>query len=232
VALPSGALAGVEALVRWEHPERGLLSPAEFVPLAERTAAIGPLTVHVLDLAMAQCRAWIDAGAALKVAVNLAAANVLDANLPDVVARALARWRVPPRLIELEISEHTVMADPRHVEEVLVRLRGMGVRLSLDDFGTGATSLAYLRRLPLDELKIDRSLVSRMTDHGDDAVIVRSTIDLARNLGLLIVAEGVETLEVLEELTALSCDMAQGFLLGRPVPAGELAPATAVLSSR
>ena len=213
---------GVEALVRWQHPVHGLLGPVEFVPLAERTGAIGDLTRWVLDNALAQARVWRDAGQDLTMAVNLAAANIADATLPDAVAALLERHGVPGELLECEISEHTVMADPRRAMAILERLRGLGVKLSLDDFGTGHSSLSYLKRLPLDEVKIDRSFVMGMTDDDNDAAIVRTTIDLARNLGLEVVAEGVESQQILNDLSALSCDVAQGFFLSRPLPAAEL----------
>jgi EAL domain-containing protein (putative c-di-GMP-specific phosphodiesterase class I) len=222
VSVRDGEVTGVEALVRWRHPERGLLPPGEFVPLAERTGAIADLTRWVLDTALAQCRAWRDAGVDLPVAINLAAANIVDVTLPDAVAAALERHGVPGDRLECEISEDTVMADPIRAMEVLGRLRGLGLRLSLDDFGTGHSSLAYLKRLPLDEVKIDRSFVLGMTDDENDAVIVRSTIDLARNLGLDVVAEGVEDEETLRGLGELHCDVAQGFHVSRPLPAGDL----------
>jgi len=215
-------VVGVEALLRWQHPVHGLLPPAEFVPLAERTGAIGELTRWVLDHALAQARSWRDAGVEMTMAVNLAAPNIADATLPDVVASLLERHGVPGGQLECEISEHTVMADPRRALAVLERLRGLGVRLSLDDFGTGHSSLSYLKRLPLDEVKIDRSFVMGMTEDDNDAAIVRTTIDLARNLGLEVVAEGVETAAILRDLGDLSCDVAQGFFLSRPLPAGEL----------
>jgi EAL domain-containing protein (putative c-di-GMP-specific phosphodiesterase class I) len=223
VAVDGGEVVGVEALVRWQHPTRGLLGPAEFVPLAERTGAVADLTRWVLDAALARCRTWLDAGLELPVAVNLAAANIVDVALPDAVAELLERHDVPARLLQCEISEHTVMADPVRAMEVLGRLREMGLRLSLDDFGTGHSSLAYLKRLPLDEVKIDRSFVAGMAEDEGDAVIVRSTIDLGRNLGLDVVAEGVEDEETLRELGALRCDVAQGFFLSRPLPADDVA---------
>jgi EAL domain-containing protein (putative c-di-GMP-specific phosphodiesterase class I) len=222
VDVSSDRVLGVEALVRWQHPTRGLLPPGDFVPLAERTGAIGELTRWVLDTALEQCRAWRDAGLDMTMAVNLAAPNIVDAALPDLVAELLERWDVPGDRLECEISEHTVMADPHRAIDVLERLRAMGVRLSLDDFGTGHSSLAYLKRLPLDEVKIDRSFVIGMSEDPDDAAIVRSTIDLARHLGLEVVAEGVESEAILSDLVDLSCDVAQGFYLSRPLPAGQL----------
>jgi diguanylate cyclase (GGDEF)-like protein len=222
VDVGSQRVVGVEALLRWQHPVHGLLPPAEFVPLAERTGAIGDLTRWVLDAALAQCRAWRDAGLDLTMAVNLAAPNIADATLPDVVAGLLELHGVPGDRLECEISEHTVMADPRRAMAILERLRALGVKLSLDDFGTGHSSLSYLKRLPLDEVKIDRSFVMGMTDDDNDAAIVRTTIDLARNLGLEVVAEGVETEAILRNLSDLSCDIAQGFYLSKAMPADEL----------
>ena len=217
VSLQTGELVGVEALVRWQHPTRGLLGPDAFIPLAERTGAVADLTRWVVDHALADCRA-LD----LPVAVNLAAANIVDVTLPAAIGAALERHGVPAERLVCEISEHTVMADPVRATAVLGGLRELGVGLSLDDFGTGHSSLSYLKRLPLDEVKIDRSFVAGMADDENDAVIVRSTIDLARNLGLRVVAEGVETAEIMDELARLSCDTAQGFHISRPLPAERL----------
>jgi diguanylate cyclase (GGDEF)-like protein len=213
---------GVEALVRWQHPDRGLLGPGDFLGVAERTGLITDVTRWVLEAAVRQCATWRDSGTALPVAINLAAANIVDITLPDAVEAALVRWNVPGEMLECEISEDTVMGDPRRATEVLERLRALGVRLSLDDFGTGHSSLSYLKRLPLDEVKIDRSFVTGMAIDPSDAAIVRSTIDLARHLGLDVVAEGVESEDVLEVLVALDCDVAQGFLLSRPLPVDQL----------
>jgi diguanylate cyclase (GGDEF)-like protein len=212
VSVETGELTGVEALVRWQHPVRGLLGPHEFVPFAERTGAVADLTRWVVDHALADCRA-LD----LPVAVNLAAANIVDVTLPAAIGAALERHGVPADRLVCEISEHTVMADPVRASDVLDGLRALGVGLSLDDFGTGHSSLAYLKRLPLDEVKIDRSFVAGMTEDENDAVIVRSTIDLARNLGLRVVAEGVESAEIMDALAELRCDVAQGYFISRPV---------------
>jgi diguanylate cyclase (GGDEF)-like protein len=221
--LRSGEVKGVEALVRWSHPVRGLILPDEFIPLAQKTGVIVPLTFFVLNEALRQCRTWQLEGLDLSVGVNLSARNLLDVHLPDTVGELLGRWEVSPALLELEITESTILADPIRAMHVLSRLSGMGVRLAIDDFGTGYSSLAYLKRLPVDELKIDKSFVQGMEEDENDAVIVRSTIDLGRNLGLRVVAEGVETAEAWRRLVALGCDQAQGYYLSRPVPAAELA---------
>ncbi len=218
----SGQLLGVEALVRWQHPMHGMLPPAEFIPLAERTGLITPLTHYVLDMALRQCRTWRQAGHELAVAVNVSARRLLDLTFPDEVAALLATWEVPARLLVVEITESTIMTDPVHAMEILGRLHGMGVQLAIDDFGTGYSSMAYLKNLPVDELKIDRSFVSHMTSSNPDAVIVRSTVDLGRNLGLRVVAEGVEDLTTWNELKMLGCDAIQGYYVSRPVPPDEL----------
>jgi len=213
---------GVEALVRWQHPEHGLVPPGEFIPLAERTGLIGPLTHYVMDAALRQCRTWRQAGHELAVAVNVSARRLLDLAFPDEVGGLLARWDVPARLLVVEITESAIMADPAHAMQILGRLNQMGVQLSIDDFGTGYSSMAYLKSLPVDELKVDRSFVSQMISNSSDAVIVRSTVDLGRNLGLRVVAEGVEDQTTLEVLDALGCDAVQGFHVSRPVAPDDL----------
>ena len=223
IAVTGGAVTGVEALVRWQHPRHGLLAPAEFLPLAERTGMMGDLTRWVVDAALAQACVWQEQGIELPIAINLAAANILDVSLPDAVAERLAHYGLPGERLTCELSEHTVMADPRRAGEVLDRLRALGVRLSLDDFGTGHASLSYLKRLPLDEVKIDRAFVAGIVGDVNDALIVRSTIDLARNLGLEVVAEGVEEADVLLRLRSLRCHEAQGFHIARPLPPEGLA---------
>jgi diguanylate cyclase (GGDEF)-like protein len=222
ISLEGDRVTGVEALVRWEHPEHGLLQPDQFVPLAERTGTIAHLTRWVLGTALRQCAEWRVTYPDLTVAVNLAAANALDVGLPAMVQELLDEHGLPGNALECEVSETTVMSDPHRVTEVLAALRELGVRLSLDDFGTGKASLAYLKQLPLDEVKIDRAFITGMSDDDGDAVIVRSTIDLARNLGLDVVAEGVESASVLEALVDLRCKSAQGYYLSRPLPSEEL----------
>jgi diguanylate cyclase (GGDEF)-like protein len=222
VNLRTDEIHGVEALVRWQHPERGLVPPDEFIPPAQKTGVIAPLTMFVLDEALRQCRTWSLQGQELCVAVNLSTRNLLDVHLPDTVGELLTRWEVPPRLLELEITESTILADPVRAMQILSRLNEMGIRLAIDDFGTGYSSLAYLKRLPVDELKIDKSFILGMEESENDAVIVRSTIDLGRNLGLRVVAEGVETAKAWRQLGQLGCDIAQGYYLSRPAPAEQL----------
>jgi EAL domain-containing protein (putative c-di-GMP-specific phosphodiesterase class I) len=180
------------------------------------------LTAYVLEEALRQVRAWADEGIDLAVSVNVATRNVIDTAFPDDVAAALARWGLDASKLELEVTESTVLEDPARTSAVLDRLHALGIRLSLDDFGTGYSSLAYLRRLPVSELKIDKSFVMGMRTAEGDAVIVRSAIDLGRNLGLEVVAEGVETEEAWAQLQEFGCDLAQGYLLATPMPAIEL----------
>jgi diguanylate cyclase (GGDEF)-like protein/PAS domain S-box-containing protein len=222
IELRGGRVAGVEALVRWHHPTRGLLSPEMFIDIAQETSLIRPFTLYVIDEALRQCRVWAQEQRALVVAVNVSARNLIDVDFPDQVGALLAKWDVPAPALELEITESAIVADMFRMKAVLERLGAMGLRLSVDDFGTGYTSLGYLRRLPITELKIDRSFIAKMTSSEEDAVIVRSTIDLGRNLGLGVVAEGVEDPDVLARLKQLGCDVAQGYLVSRPVPAAEL----------
>ena len=217
-----GNLHGAEALLRWEHPERGLVQPIDFVPLAERTGLVGPLTRYVLAAALRQSRIWSEAGIELQLAVNVTMPNLLDLRFPDDVASLLERSGVDPGRLTLEVTETAIMADPFRVQQVLARLGEMGVRLAIDDFGTGYSSLAYLRRLPVDELKIDRSFVASMTTDDGDLSIVRSAIGLGHNLGLQVVAEGVETEEACEILARLGCDFLQGYHIGVPMTVEEL----------
>jgi diguanylate cyclase (GGDEF)-like protein len=219
VALDTERIEGMEALLRWQHPAQGLIPPDEFIPVAEGTGIILRLTEHVLDLALAQQRCWMDAGTAVPVAVNLSTRCLLDAALPDLVQRLLAEHGVPAALLRLEVTESAVMGDAARCVDVLQRLHDLGVHLSIDDFGTGYSSMAHLRRLPVDELKVDRSFVLGMTTTPQDLVLVRTAIDLGHNLGLTVVAEGVETLGHVDALRALGCDVAQGYHFGRPMAA-------------
>ena len=216
-----GTIVAFEALARWNHPDLGLLGPASFIPLAELTGLIRPVTRFVMEHALAQCRAWHDAGFPIGVAINISSRDLLDANLPDEVADALTRAGLQPETLELEITEDTILTDPARAKIVLARLSELGVRLAIDDFGSGHSSLGYLKRLPVTTLKIDRSFVAGMEDDENDAVIVRSTIELGHSLGLKVIAEGVESEDVCRRLAHLSCDELQGYHLSRPVPAGK-----------
>ncbi len=222
IDLRTRRIGGVEALVRWRHPERGMIPPDQFISMAERSGLIRPLTLWVLDAALAQCRAWRDAGWDLSVAVNLSARNLHDPDLPDQVTQRLRVHGVPPSLLEIEITESVIMIDPARAMEALTRLSRFGVRISIDDFGTGYSSLGYLKKLPVNQVKIDKSFIMDMEHNPDDAVIVRSTIDLAHNLSLQVVAEGVENRAILDRLAGLGCDAAQGYYIARPIPAEEL----------
>ena len=218
VRLSNGDVVGVEALVRWQHPERGLVFPDDFIPMAEHSALIGPLTQHVLDTALAQARAWIDSGRPLPIAVNLSVRNLLDQHLADQVAQLLVTHGVPAELLELEVTKSAIMTEPVRARQMLEQLSALGVRISIDDFGAGYTSLSQLTTLPVSELKIDRSFVMTMITNPGNAMIVQSIIDLGHNLGLTLVAEGVETEQALTALAGLRCDVAQGYHLCRPLP--------------
>jgi len=218
---------GVEALIRWRHPTLGLLLPDNFIPEAEHTGMIEPITAWVLDESLRQCRLWLDGvGASLSnatsVAVNLSARSLLDSSLPDEIELALTKWNLPPGLLVLEITETMIMTDPHRANLVLNELAGMGVTLSIDDFGTGYSSLAYLRDLPVHELKIDRSFVQDMVQNAHNAAIVQLVVDLAHSLGIQTIAEGVEDESTWEALEAVGCDNAQGYHLARPMPADQL----------
>jgi EAL domain-containing protein (putative c-di-GMP-specific phosphodiesterase class I) len=220
----SGELVGLEALVRWDHPARGLVYPDDFVTIAENTGLIGPLTLDVLDQSLAMARRLRDSGNPLGVAVNISVRCLTDLELPRQVAGLLGRWGVPPETLTLEVTETSIMVDPARTMTVLGLLRDLGVSLSIDDFGTGYSSLSYLKRLEANELKIDRSFVFAMTSNSNDAVIVRSTIELGHNLGLRLVAEGVEDADTWSMLRALGCDVIQGYHLSRPLAAESVEP--------
>ena len=219
----SGSVVGLEALVRWNHPQRGFLAPDQFIPLAEQAGLMGPLTHWVLKAALTQLTGLRQQGHLLTMAVNLSARNLHDKELPASVSALLAESGVSPAHLTLEITESAVMANPSDALTILSELDRMGVTLAIDDFGTGYSSLAYLKRLPVDELKIDKSFVIDMEENENDAVIVRSTIDLAHNLGLKVTAEGVETQGAWDTLCTLGCNSAQGYFMGRPMPAEKLA---------
>ncbi|MBN3754865.1 EAL domain-containing protein [Paraburkholderia sp. Tr-20389] len=220
--LTTGTVKYVEALVRWEHPTRGFVAPDQFIPFAEQTGYIKAISHWVADKAIGQCAAWKAAGLELAVSVNVSARELIQSTLPDTFGALLKKHGVAPDMVWIEITESAIMDDPNHAIETLDRLHALGIRLAIDDFGTGYSSLAYLKRMPVDELKIDKSFVIGMTEHKDDETIVRSTIDLAHNMGLKVVAEGVESEDVLDRLRDLRCDLVQGFHLSRPLPPSRL----------
>jgi diguanylate cyclase (GGDEF)-like protein/PAS domain S-box-containing protein len=218
----SGKLAGIEALVRWQHPTRGLVAPGDFVPAAEKTGLIEPLTRYVLDAALGELARWSKDGYRFKVAVNLSMRNLHDPELPDQVARLLRKWDTPGDRLTVEITESAIVSDPVRTAGVIRELKQLGVGIAIDDFGTGYTSLSYLARLAITQLKIDRSFVRNMEGDGDDAAIVRAIITLGHDLGLEVVAEGVESRATYDNLAALGCDLVQGYWLSRPLPPAEL----------
>ena len=221
LALDDRRVVGAEALVRWQHPQRGLVPPAQFIPFAEQTGFIRTLTMWVFEEAARHWLALADEGLQLRLSVNLSTRDLMDLDLPQKFAALLARHGVPAAAFCLEITESAIMDDPQRALATLDALSAMGFKLSIDDFGTGYSSLAYLKRLPVDELKIDQSFVRNMQSDRDDEMIVRSTIDLAHNLGIMVVAEGVETAEAWNLLRELKCDQAQGYHMGRPMPVTE-----------
>ncbi len=229
--LESGSVDRVEALLRWQHPREGLIGPSMFLPDAERTGMLPAITALVLDEALAQCSALRRGGVNLSVSVNLSVRNLLDETLTEQVVAALAKYSVPAHALEFEVTETTAMTDPVRSVNALTSLRGLGVTIAIDDYGTGYSSLAYLQTLPVQTLKIDRSFVSKMNTDETDASIVRSTIDLARSLGVRVMAEGVEDAGTLDALRELGCDGAQGYFLGRPMSAEFLVDAVAKLDS-
>lgn len=217
--LSSGTLIGAEALARWNHPKRGNIPPVEFIPLLEQSGLIKPFTLYIIEESVRYCRQCLLRGFELSIAVNLSVHNLRDDKLPEQIDEILSRHNLDKRYLLLEITESAVMNDPEQSLALLTRLHAMGLQLSIDDFGTGYSSLSYLKRLPVSQLKIDRSFVRDMINDKDDAMIVRSTIDLAHNLGLNTVAEGVETDETLTALANINCDQAQGYLISHPLPA-------------
>jgi diguanylate cyclase (GGDEF)-like protein len=222
VALPSRQLLGVEVLVRWRHPEFGPLDPDEFVPAIEAAGLVDALTDFVMDQALVRVRKWMDRGLRISAAVNISVRSLADQQFPDRVAERLERHRVPAELLTLELTESGVMADPQRALPVLRRLHTLGVVLAVDDFGTGYSSLAYLRQLPVDEVKIDKSFVLGMGSDLGDLAVVRSIVELGHSLGLTVVAEGVEEDIARDQLAAMGCDVAQGYLISRPLSESRL----------
>jgi len=218
VSISTGKLYGAEALLRWNHPKYGFISPEEFVPMAERTRMIKQLTTWVLKQTFRDCAAWHKQGIDLKISVNLSTKDLQDPELPDLIAGIAASAAIKPEWIMLEITEGSVMNDPESALGIIERLHGMGYQFSIDDFGTGYSSLAYLKKMPLTELKIDKSFVMDIMTSDNDAVIVKATINLAHTLGLQVTAEGVESEEIMTILKEYGCDIAQGYFLNKPLP--------------
>lgn len=217
IAVATGEICGAEALLRWHHPQRGWVGPDEFIPITEETGLIEPLTYWVLDQSLAHCGDWLREGRPINLAVNLSARCLHDEALPLEVRKLLDKHAVPPEQLTLEITENVIMHDAKRAHSILVQLDAMGISISVDDFGTGHSSLAYLKRLPVDEIKIDKSFVLEVMNNPSDATIVRATVELGHNLGLRVVAEGVETEEIFNYLKQLNCDVSQGYFHGRPM---------------
>jgi diguanylate cyclase (GGDEF)-like protein len=224
VGMGSGEVVGVEALMRWHHPEFGVISPGEFIPLAEQSGAIGVMSHWALTQAVAQAAQWRDEGVTLEVSVNLSMRNLGDGSVADHLGALLDRHRLDPRLLTLEITESQIMGDPERTTRTLRTLADLGVSLSIDDFGTGYSSLAYLRQLPVHEIKIDRSFMTGLATGEQQAAIVRAVTDLAQSLSMRVVAEGVEDIPTLHRLDALGCDRVQGFLFSKSLAAADIAP--------
>jgi diguanylate cyclase (GGDEF)-like protein len=222
IDLKNDRISGLEALARWRHPEYGLIMPDEFIPAAERTGLINPLTLWVLHQSLTQCRRWHDQEIKVTIAVNLSMWNLDTIELPEQVAGLLHSASVQPTDLELEITESAIMHDPQRSMYTLQAIRELGVRFAIDDFGTGYSSLAHLKKLPVSSIKIDKSFIQNMESDKDSAVIVRAIIDLGHNLGLKVVAEGVETVEAKEMLSDFDCDEAQGYYFSRPVSAADI----------
>ena len=219
VSLNQRQVTGVEVLVRWQHREHGIIMPDQFIPFAERTGLIIPMTLWVLQQSLIQCRTWNEVNLATNVAVNLSMWNLEAQELPEQIEALLRDTGVPPENLELEITESSIMNDPQRIIRTLNRIRSLGVKFTIDDFGTGYSSFAYLTKLPVSCIKIDKSFVENIEANRDSAVIVKSIIDLGHNLGLKVVAEGVETAQALELLRTFQCDEAQGYYLCRPITA-------------
>lgn len=222
VDVRSGTIRGIEALARWDHPEKGAIPPDQFIPMVEQTGLVRSFSLWVIDSALQQWVAWREARPDLVMAVNLSMHNLQDKEFPQALSDLLTKWSVTAHALLLEVTESAIMSEPGQVLEVLAKIRDLGVDIAIDDFGTGYSSLSHLKRLPVHELKIDREFVKDMCRDKDDAVIVRSTIDLAHNLGLKVVAEGVEDAETLQMLAELKCDYAQGFYFCRPLAADQI----------
>jgi diguanylate cyclase (GGDEF)-like protein len=229
ISLADGRLVGMEGLLRWRHPERGLIGPGDFLCMAEQTYLMRAITHYVVDAALAQAATWWRSGLAVQLAINVSGRDLFDTTLTETIATGLVKHDVPARLLQLEITERILTAEPAYAADTIEAIAKLGVPLSLDDFGTGYSSLVRLKRLPVEEIKIDASFVQRIPESSDDAVIVRSIIDLVRTLGLRSVAEGVEDAHTAQLLREMRCETAQGWFFGRPMDA---ATATAWLRSQ
>jgi len=218
--LKTGEICGAEALARWPHPEHGFISPGEFIPVAEQTGLIRELTLWALNSALRQCAVWRDRENFV-ISVNVSARDLLDPNLPDLIQRSIATWGVDPSRLTLELTETAMMQDRRNTLDVLNRLSRIGLSLSIDDFGSGYSSLTYLQKLPVDELKIEKDFVVNMEENESDSIIVRTVVDLGHNFNLSVVAEGVETEQAYGMLAAMGCDIAQGYFIAKPMPAAD-----------
>jgi EAL domain-containing protein (putative c-di-GMP-specific phosphodiesterase class I) len=224
--LRTGEVVSVEALLRWPHPRLGLVPPLEFLPLAEEAGLMQSLTSQVLEQALAQCQVWWSMGRRLVVAINISVSNLLDPEFVDLVRSRLSHYRLPASALVVEITETSVITDFERCKVVIARLRDMGIVVSIDDFGAGFTSLAYLGDLAVGELKLDRTFITRLRSlNGRDLALVRATVDLAHTQGLRVVAEGIEDGPTLDLLTGIGCDVGQGYFIGRPALAAELAVA-------
>ena len=232
VSLRNGALVGVEALARWQHPVRGPISPAEFIPVLEVTNLMHRFTEQVLSTALGQARAWLDAGHRVPIAVNVSARSLLDPHFPDRVAALLGESDVPGDLLSIEVTEYALMSDPDTAIAALHRLAGIGVKASIDDYGTGYSSMTYLKVLPIAELKIDRSFVLDLAENASSRALVASTVELGHRLGLTVVAEGVEDEAAVEALREIGCDTAQGYHFARPLPADAMTARLSTSRSR
>ena len=221
IDLKTGMIYGAEALLRWDHAERGFISPDEFIPLAEHTGLIQPITYMVMEQAAKQCELWNEMGHKMEISINISMNCMHDAKLPADINKIILSKKISPDQIMLELTENIFIKDPVRSKKILDNISSMGIGISIDDFGTGYSSLAYLKQLPVNELKIDRSFVMEMLEDENDEVIVRTTIDLAHNMDIKVVAEGVESQEIMNKLKEFNCNSAQGYYLGRPMQADQ-----------
>ncbi len=218
ISIADGRVCGAETLIRWQHAEQGLIAPDNFIPIAEQSGFIQPLTEWVLNKALEDCNECLSFNKALNISVNLSALNLRDERIASIIISMLEKWSVPPELLTLELTESAIMDDPDFAIEILTKLDAMGVSLSIDDFGTGHSSLAYVKKLPVDELKIDKSFIYNITNDSDNEAIVRAVLVLAHHMNLSVVAEGIEDAATLNMLSELGCDIAQGYYFAKPMP--------------